>query len=96
MPVEDSIGEVDGKHVFVERQECEIESCSCCDGRGQHIYHHYDNQSPRVSAEVERGKRGVNFKVSVSSCKTVDEAINMLRETTRRLQVEYHIPADKN
>ena len=51
----------------------------------QHIYHHYDNDGPRVTIKLEKNTRGFNYEIAVSGAKTVDEALALLAEAKTKL-----------
>lgn len=98
MTIVESVGnDKDGNPIFVEQPEPEVDlsGCVCGDG-GQHVYHHYDSPTPKISVEVERNSRGYNYKAGISGCRSVAEAISILRETIRQVQAEITNPADKN
>jgi hypothetical protein len=50
----------------------------------QHIYHH-SNETPTVYVKVEKNSKGYNWEVSVSNCKTIDEAVSLLKEAEAKL-----------
>ena len=59
----------------------------------QHIYHHSDNEGPRVNVKVEKNSRGFNYEASVQGCKDVDEALALLKDAEQKLRAEYGEPA---
>ena len=61
----------------------------------QHIYHHHDDDKPRVAAKAEKNSRGWNLEASVSNCLTPDQTIALLKEVTDSLQRTYSMPAER-
>lgn len=55
----------------------------------QHIYHHYDNDGPRVNVKVERNSRGTNYEATVTGAASVEEAMALLNDAVARLKAEY-------
>lgn len=58
----------------------------------QHIYHHYDNDGPRVNVKVEKNTKGFNYEVSISGAKSKEEALALLVETQAMLEQKYAAP----
>ena len=54
----------------------------------QHIYHHSE-EIPRISVKVEKNSRGYNWEVSISTAKTIEEAISLLKEAERKLAASF-------
>ena len=55
----------------------------------QHLYHHYDNDSARVTVKAEHNTKGYNWEVAVSGAKTVEEAIALLKDAEAKLKATY-------
>jgi hypothetical protein len=59
----------------------------------QHVYHHYDNDGPRVSVKAEKNSKGFNYEAHVQGAKTVDEAMALLNEAVAKLKAAYETTA---
>lgn len=55
----------------------------------QHVYHHSDSDFPKA----EKNTKGFNFEAHVQGCKTVDQAMAMLKDATAKLEAEYGVKA---
>ena len=55
----------------------------------QHVYHHNDNDGPRVYVKVEKNTKGFNYEATVSGCKTVEEAMAMLVDAEAKLRQQF-------
>jgi hypothetical protein len=55
----------------------------------QHVYHHSDSDGARITVKVEKNTKGFNYEVAVSGAKTVDEAIELLKDAQQKLQTAY-------
>lgn len=55
----------------------------------QDIYHRSDNDGPNVSVKVEKNSKGYNWEASVSGAKSVDEAIELLRDAEEKMRTEF-------
>lgn len=58
----------------------------------QHIYHHSDNDGPRINVKVEKNSRGFNYEATVTGAKTVEEALNLLKDAEAKLSAAYAAP----
>lgn len=52
----------------------------------QHVYHHTDNNGPRINVKLESNSRGMNWEVTVIGTSTVDEAIALLQEAVAKIK----------
>lgn len=52
----------------------------------QHIYHHNDNDGPRINVKVEKNTKGFNYEATVTGAKSVKEAVDLLKEAQSELQ----------
>lgn len=55
----------------------------------QHVYHHNDNDGPRINVKVEKNSRGFNYEAGVQGCSTVEEAMALLRDAEAQLANAY-------
>ena len=55
----------------------------------KHIYHHYDSDGARVTVKVEKNSKGYNWEAAVSGAKTVEEAMQKLKEAEAQLLATY-------
>lgn len=53
----------------------------------QHVFHHND-EAPHIAIKLEKNSRGTNSEISVSNCKSVHEAMAILREAKAALATE--------
>lgn len=77
--IQESIGKVDRKEIFVDAPECECDLSGC-----EQVYHRYAPAPIRITVELRYS--GNTVKVSG---KSVDEVISLLRETVNQLQAEF-------
>ena len=54
----------------------------------QHVYHHYDNDGPRVTMKAEKNSKSINYEVAVSGAKTPEEARDLLRTSLTYIREE--------
>jgi hypothetical protein len=55
----------------------------------QHIYHHNDNDGPRIYVKVVQNTKGFNYEATVSDAKTVGEAMALLMDAEAKLKAKY-------
>lgn len=55
----------------------------------QHVYHHSDNDGPKVYVKVEKNSKGYNWEATVTGVRSVDEALDMLQEAETGLKAMY-------
>lgn len=55
------------------------------DGMVHHI-HHSEPTTPHISVKAEKNSKGVNWEVSVSGCKSVFEAMDLLDTATADME----------
>ena len=58
----------------------------------QNVYHHYEDNGPRITVKVERNSKGYNWECAVSNCKDVATAMALVSEAEDRLASEYSTP----
>jgi hypothetical protein len=58
----------------------------------QNIYHHYDNDGPRVSVKVEKKWKCFNYEAHVQGCCTVESAMLLLKDAVARLKADFETP----
>lgn len=57
-----------------------------------HTYHHYDNDGIRINTSFEKNSKGYNYSATVVGAKTVDEALNTLKEVQEKLEAHFDAP----
>lgn len=55
----------------------------------QHIYHHSNNDGPRINVKVEKNTKGYNWELTITAAPSVAAAIALLTETETALRVIY-------
>ena len=53
------------------------------------VYHHSDNDGPKIYLKVEKNSKGFNYEASVTGAKTVEEAIKLLKQAEKELNSLY-------
>jgi hypothetical protein len=62
----------------------------------QHVYHHNDNDGPKVNVKAEKNSKGYNWEATVTGARSVDEALDMLQEAETGLKAMYgEVTSDK-
>jgi hypothetical protein len=57
----------------------------------QHIYHHSDSDGTRINVKAVRNSRGFNYEATVTGAKTVEEAMAILVDATKRLEASFSV-----
>lgn len=52
----------------------------------QHVYHHTDNDGPRINTSVERNSKGYNYTATVTGARSPEEAMQLLAATLAQLR----------
>jgi len=60
----------------------------------QHIYHHYDDDKPRISVEIEKNTKGYNHKIAISGAKSVDEVLALIADAQAKLLILLNPPVE--
>ena len=55
----------------------------------QHIYHHAEKAPPTINVKAERNSKGWNYEATVIGAETVDAALTLLADATRKLEAQY-------
>jgi hypothetical protein len=55
----------------------------------QHIYHHSNNDGPRINVKVEKNTKGYNWEVTITGAPSTTAAIALLTETETALRALY-------
>jgi hypothetical protein len=58
----------------------------------QHIYHHLDDDGPRINVKVEKNTKGSNYEATITGAKTVEDALSLLTDAKARLEKEFGTP----
>lgn len=58
----------------------------------EHIYHHYDNDGPRVNVSAEKNTKGYNWSATVTGARSVEEAIALLTDAEAKLAEAFGQP----
>ena len=59
------------------------------DARQVHVYHHRDDDRPRINVSVEKNSKGYNWTVTVTSAADLDQAIRIIGDAEERLRNYY-------
>lgn len=51
-----------------------------------HIYHHRDDDGPRINVAVEKNSKGYNWTVTVTSARDLDQALRIIGDAEQRLR----------
>ena len=57
----------------------------------QHIYHHNDNDAPKVNVSVEKNTKGYNWSATIVGASTVEQAIEMVVKANQELTKKFGI-----
>ncbi|MFZ2992607.1 MAG: hypothetical protein WA061_02720 [Microgenomates group bacterium] len=55
----------------------------------QHVYNHEDTLEPRINIKVEKNSKGFNYDVTVTEAKSVDEAMELVKDAIKKLKIEF-------
>ena len=55
----------------------------------QNVYHHYDNDGPRVNIKVVQNTKGFNYEVTVTGATSVEEAMQILLDAQGKLHSKF-------
>lgn len=52
----------------------------------QHVYHHHNNDGPRINTSVEKNSKGYNYTATVTGASSPEEAVKLVAETLAQLR----------
>jgi len=55
----------------------------------QHVYHHNDNDGPRINVKVVQNTKGFNYEATVTNASSVEEAMKLLVDAQTQLAEKY-------
>lgn len=69
--------------------ELEYEPIAEAETRRVDVYHHRDDDGPRITLGLEKNTKGYNWNVSITGCASLDTMERMLYEAELRLRGRY-------